>query len=460
VGIAYSPGTSGNTSIRAGFGITYDILYDNLGTLSLPPQLTTTIDATPGTSNFLANGGIPPNAAAAIPEGAAARAATSGFIPNQKRPEAINWNFGIQHAFGNYTFETRYVGTRGLFLPVQVRLNIQPTVNASNALPVYFTAPSQATLNALPNTLARDENAFTAGGFYVPAYANAGFLSPISAFMPIGNSIYHGWSNQLTRRFAHGLQFQGSYTWSHNIDDSTAAVNTTVLAPRRPQDFQDLAMDRASSILDHRNRIVLEMIYDVPFFKNRNSALKNLVGNWEIAPVYIYQTGQLVTPQSGADANLNNDSAPDRVFINPNGTQSIGTGVTALTNSAGKTVAYLANNPNAMYVSAGLATLPNGGRSLLHLNPTDDVDVSLMKRFNITERCRVEFSARVFNIFNHPQYVGGYLNDVAALPYGAGTAAGDLARTTIEPANPNFEQWSQAFSSNPRKVQLALKFIF
>ena len=26
--------------------------------------------------------------------------------------------------------------------------------------------------------------------------------------------------------------------------------------------------------------------------------------------------------------------------------------------------------------------------------------------------------------------------------------------------NPNFEQWSQAFSSNPREMQLALKFIF
>ena len=32
--------------------------------------------------------------------------------------------------------------------------------------------------------------------------------------------------------------------------------------------------------------------------------MKNLLGNWEIAPVYIYQTGSLVTPQSQTDANL------------------------------------------------------------------------------------------------------------------------------------------------------------
>ena len=69
----------------------------------------------------------------------------------------------------------RYLGTRGLFLPIQVQLNIQPIVNASNALPVYFSAPSQATLNSLTSTLAGLQTAFDNGGFFVPAYANAGF---------------------------------------------------------------------------------------------------------------------------------------------------------------------------------------------------------------------------------------------------------------------------------------------
>ncbi len=143
--------------------------------------------------------------------------------------------------------------------------------------------------------------------------------------MPQGNSIYHGWSNQLSRRFSNGLQFQGSYTWSHNIDDSTAALNSTVLAPRRPMDFQDLRIERASSILDYRNRVIMQMIYDVPYFKNRNWFMKNLIGNWEIAPVYTYQSGQHVTPQSGTDSNLNGDNATDRVIINPSGSAKSGT---------------------------------------------------------------------------------------------------------------------------------------
>ncbi len=467
VGIAYSPGSSGKTAIRAGFGRTYDVLYNNLGTLSLPPQLSTTVNVTGlDQTGFLAGGGISPNTSVAVPEGAAARAVTSGFIPDQKRPEAYSWNFGIQHQFaGNYVFETQYLGTRGLFLPIQVQLNRQPVVTASNALPVYFTAPSQATLDSLPNTLAGLQAAFGNGGYLVPAYANAGFTGLMTAFMPQGNSIYHGWTNQLTRRFSNGLQFQGSYTWSHNIDDSTNALNSTTLAPRRPQDSQNLRPERASSLLDYRNRIVLQMIYDVPFFKNRNWWLKNIAGNWEIAPVYTFQSGQHVTPQSSVDSNLNADSAPDRVIINPSGNSSLGTTASALANSAGATVAYLAANPNATYVVAPRGTLPDGGRSLLSLAPIDNIDLSLLKRFTLTERFRLEFSARVFNTFNHPQYVGGYVNDVHPFGpqgggYAQGSAAGDLARSAITPGSSIFQQWSQAFSSNPRQMTLALKLTF
>jgi hypothetical protein len=66
IGIAYSPGSSGRTAIRAGFGMAYDQLYQNLGTNSLPPEFFTTVDAhvdRPGQPNFLATGGISPIAA-------------------------------------------------------------------------------------------------------------------------------------------------------------------------------------------------------------------------------------------------------------------------------------------------------------------------------------------------------------------------------------------------------------
>src|ERR1700732_2493393 len=84
VGLAWSPGNSGNTSIRAGFGMAYDVLYDNIGSLSKPPQLNQTYDC-PGSPTcpntpFLANGGLPP-APQPFATAADARAATANWVP-------------------------------------------------------------------------------------------------------------------------------------------------------------------------------------------------------------------------------------------------------------------------------------------------------------------------------------------------------------------------------------------
>ncbi len=473
IGLAYSPGTDGKTSVRAGFGINYDVLYDNLGLLTLPPQLSTTQDVpADGNPNFLASGGLPANGPSAALSAADARAATSGFIPPVRRPKSYQWNFGIQHEFAhNYIFETQYIGTRGTDLDVQDQLNRQPVVNASNALPLYWSLPSAAAVNSLTNTLGALQTAYNAGGYTVPAYLAAGFTSSITSYQPYGNSVYHGWANTLTRRFSNGFQFRGDYTWSHAIDDSTADVFSTYSTPRRPQDSQNLRPDRSSSALDHRNRITIEALYDLPFFKNSGWFLKNIVGNWEIAPIYTYQSGTLFTVQSGLDSNLNRDAAPDRASLNPNGgdptigttTTAVCAGATAPTCPAGltsaqlaaATVGYVVTNPAAKYAVTPSGVIATAGRNTEAFNPIDDIDISVAKRVNITERFNVEFSARASNIFNHPQYTGGYLNDVA--PTGA---TGATQSVFFRPGSSVFGDATQAFSSNPRSLVLVLKLNF
>src|SRR5664280_1302061 len=335
IGLAYSPGTSGKTSIRAGFGRSFDVLVDNFGLLSLPPQDSTTVDV-PGLDQGgrLAGGGIPPTASAAALTQAQARAGTSGYTPNQVRPQSLQWNIGIQHVFHeNYTFESRYLGTRGIHLPVQAQLDRVPAVNGSNALPFYAAAPSQATLNGLTSNLTTLTNQYNAGGNVDPAYLAAGFTGIITSYQPWGNSTYHGWANQLTRRFNNGLQFMAAYTFSHNIDDSTAEVFSTYTTPRRPQDIRNLRADRASSALDHRHRLTYQVLYDAPWYKtSRNWAMKNVLGNWEVAPIYTYQTGTWFTVQSGVDSNLNGDSGGDRGALITGGNPLIGSGTTALKN--------------------------------------------------------------------------------------------------------------------------------
>ena len=251
------------------------------------------------------------------------------------------------------------------------------------------------------------------------------------------------------------MQFVGSYTWSHNIDDSTAEVFSTVTTPRRAQDFQNLRAERANSALDHRQRFTFAMVYDVPFFKRGNWFMKNVVGNWEIAPIVTYQTGTWATVQSVADANLNGDTAGDRAIINPRGAVNAGSGVTALKNSHGDVVAYLADNPNARYIQAQPGLLPNGARNTEHLNPIDNVDFSLVKRIGITERFKLEFAGRFVNLLNHPQYVGDRLSDVQPKGY-----TGAQVRNFLNPADTTFYRPDLVFSSNPRMTTVSAKFIF
>ena len=70
----------------------------------------------------------------------------------------------------------------------------------------------------------------------------------------------------------------------------------------------------------------------------------------------------------------------------------------------------------------------------------------------------MELAARFINILNHPQYAGGYLSDVAPIASSAATSS-QVHNFTI-PSASTFDQPSQAFSSNPRSITLAAKFIF
>ncbi len=84
------------------------------------------------------------------------------------------------------------------------------------------------------------------------------------------------------------------------------------------------------------------------------------------------------------------------------------------------------------------------------------VDITLQKRISLSERYCLEFSVRVFNGLNHPQYIGGYINDVQPFT----SATGPAMVNYLNPSTSAFLHPDQAFSSNPRNVQLALKLHF
>jgi len=77
-----------------------------------------------------------------------------------------------------------------------------------------------------------------------------------------------------------------------------------------------------------------------------------------------------------------------------------------------------------------------------------------VKRVNITEQVAFEFQAQAFNVLNHPQYIAGSLNDVAAVS----TQGTSTQFQTV--SSPAFNHPELLFNSNGRKMQLALKISF
>jgi hypothetical protein len=408
-----------------------------------------------GTGAFLANGGLPAGSGSGLNTFATIadqRAATANFLPPvQKLPYSETWTLGVERVFNKkYTAEVRYVGTRGIHLPVQQQLNVQPKVTSSLFLPTFLTPPDAATVAGLTTTLAQ----INGQPRILPAFTAAGFPNGITSFQPFGQSIYHGLQTQLTRNYSNGLQLLAAYTWSHLIDNSTADVFSTLLTPRRPQNSQNFAADMSTSALDRRQRLSFEAIYDLPFFKDSSNWMaKNLLGNWKLVPTWQLQSPEFYTPQSGVDSNLNGDSAPDRTIINPNGVPGTGTAVTPLLNGAGDTVGYVANNPNAQYIQAGKGALATAGRNTLATPRTNNWDMAVVKRFNTSERTNLEFTAQAFNIFNHSQFIPGSVNTVNSIGY---TGITGFVRVN----SGAFNDPTQAFANNARVMQLVMKFNF
>ena len=454
VGFAYSPGKNGVWAIRGGFNRAFDMPYGNLAANTAPAFYGSGLNVNPSDApGFLASGGLN-RTSGLLSTTASARGATSGYTPDQTRPYAITYTLGVQRLLGHdYTVEARYIGTRGVHLLVQEQLNSTSAVTASNSIPTFLAVPSAATLSALTLTTGALQ------AIQNNPLKQYGFTNRITAIEPEGNSKYNGLVLQVTKRYSRNFSYLAAYTWSHLMDDSTANINFTALTPRRPQNFGNLSSEWASSILDRRHRLTISPIFDFRPFSRRGWALKNLAGNWNLAATYTYESPEYGTVQSGVDSNLNGDSQTDRAIVNPSGVAGIGSRVTgydrngnAVASNSTAIVAYVANNPSARYIVAGSGAYANGGRNTMPFDPINNIDASVRKVFSITEQKRFEIGAQFYNLLNHPQFVPGYLNDIAPSP--------STNRNFLTPGNAAFGQYQNFFASNSRVIQLLARLTF
>jgi hypothetical protein len=367
LGLSWDLFGDGSTSLRAGVGRGFDVLFGNLPLLQLPPQAQAEnregnacfLSPSPGwcintdggeplnpsglsdirhnTSGFLASGGLLP----VLPldttfDPIIARAATGAFVlDDDPLPETWTWTLSLQRElFGDFMVEARYVGTHAIHLFVQRHPN--------TGIPVYFNQPSLrlpvfTSTSQVPGsfaagdpTLAAFDLARATGTSSSRMLSPYGFRGAMTEFSPIANSSYHGASAILRKRLSTeewgGLMFNFNWTWSKTIDNIENDLFTSLLNPRRPFNHTDVSIQRGLSGMHRAHKVGLTWFYELPRWEGDSGAMNKLMNGWQFSGTYLYETGQPVTVIAFRDIDGNADfSALDFVYRNISGTAGVGT---------------------------------------------------------------------------------------------------------------------------------------
>ncbi len=356
-------------------------------------------------------------------------------------PKILTWSLGVQHQIGaNSSIEVRYLGTRGLELPIQGRLNTQTGFTAGlGALPTYLN-PSDIPATVTGGPRLSDWDTFEGNANDCPTtgpspfiHGADGFCGVVTGFPPKASSIYHGASVDFNHRVGHGLTIRANYTFSKNIDTATNELFSTRIDPRRSQDWKNVGNDRGLSSLDVPHKFALSWVYEVPKLSGDHHFLNGLVSGWQYSGTYLAFSGQPVTIIDGVDANGNFDSAGDRPVFNPAGRGNTASDVgnvcadlvTGLTTTSANNpncnpvlpngdpnlafddrtvVGYYALDPTAKYVVAQLGTVSTLGRNTFRSPGVNVWDMGIAKYIHFTERYSLQLGVQALDIFNHRNF--------------------------------------------------------
>ncbi|HTR34415.1 MAG TPA: carboxypeptidase regulatory-like domain-containing protein [Bryobacteraceae bacterium] len=404
-GLAWDPFGKSKTVIRAGFGI-YRALLDNL---DYRLDQTAPFNATQSLKNVPVDGlSIVPGAA--LPAGS--KISPSGIQPDAYTPTVLTWSFKMEQQIAPQTsLALGYVGSHGYHELLSLDANIPfPTLDAGR---VYFPANA-----ALMN----------------PALANT------TTWMSEGLSSYNALQVDVNRRFSHGFQIRGVYTFAKSMDDGTALNSSVganapgfVMYPLNPK------LDWGPSTSDVRHSAVINGTWELPV--GRGKALlrdaagwkQALASGWSVSGIGTLQSGLPFTPTLGFNPANDGDSRnPVRPSYNP-----LFSGPVIL----GGPNQYF--DPKAFVVPAA-GTYGNVGRDVLTGPGIAELDLSAQKVVRLSEKVRAQLRAEFFNIVNHTNF--GTPNTVVFTSAGSAPAptAGVITST----------------STTSRQIQFGLKMLW
>lgn len=398
IGFAYDVMGDHKTIIRAGYGIFYSfpegLLYQRTDAMQ-PTDLYLSIPNPPSFDNPYQGfaGGDPfPR-----PHILTSQFATYNFVlplsggvldPASKVGYTQNWNATVEHQLRNdMAVSIAYVGNHGVDIMGSRQFN--PAV----------LEPGATTGNENSRRL----------------FPGLGAVELASSYV---YDEFDSLQLQFTKRVSNGLTLLSNFVWSKTIDDTSSATEGNA-GPPNPYNFRSA---RGPADFDQTFRFTLSMVYALPKFSF--TGVRNvLLNNWTVNTIWSIDSGLPFTVVSGTDRSL---SGIGNDYADIVGNPARPTGVSQL--------AEYFNT--AAYTPAITGTFGNVGRNSLRGPGYFDVDASIFKQFNFTERWRLQFRAEAFNIENRP----------------------NLQNPTATVSSGTFGRITAAY--DPRVLQFALKLLF
>lgn len=420
-GFAYSPGGTGTTAIRGGFGISYlandpNVYRNQLGrNVLIYPELDFAVTAS---ANFFPNG----------------LAQIANFRTEQ---------FGQNVAITYNSFKTPRV--------LQYNVNVQQQIGSDNVLSVGYTGS-----RGINQTSFGDYNTPTAvwDGVSLAYPVGATRFNPrfdaINYTAANSNAWYSGATVSFQRRPRSGLQTSLSYTWSRAISISDTAQRAEysggggaiLLYAHNP------AINKSLTGFHVGHTFSVNYSYTLPFGQGMAGIKGLLLSGWQLTGIISAQSGQPFTLTRTTPTGITSITAaalrPNRDLSVPYDRLTSGTTAGCTGVAAGQKLGTpdLYFDPCG-YSAPGARSLGNEGMNTLLAPGQFKLDTGITKDTAITERWRLQFRAEAFNLTNHANFA----KPSSGLFTGAGARVGSASRIT-------------GIVGSARQMQLSLKLMF
>jgi outer membrane receptor protein involved in Fe transport len=391
------------------------------------------------------------------------------FPQGLRDPYVYNYYLGVQHEIlPKLVVEANYVGTTGHKLFRAQNVNRSPGERLPEGL--------CATDNFGRRLCSQIDTVNDPGNAVGRLNPNFGTLR---VWQNNVNSNYNALQLALKKQASHGMVFNLNYTWSHAIDggstwhSGSTSSNGAGAGEGYTTDVTLPQIDRGNSIFDIRQRLVANYVWELPWYRSQPGVIGHILGGWVYNGIISWQTGAHWEPWTftnggdpvGSIANGSGGACTQADIDNHNCFNSGGDfNLDGVRNDRPNVAA---NNftpshdqwadgwgsdfkfngtggasANGFFSSPCLACVGSEGRNTFVGPSFVSWDTSLFKNIKITERVGMQFRAEAFNVLNHTNF---------QLP-GAGGSTNNRTNSG------SFGQAGGTF--NPRNLQFGLKISF